>query len=591
MATDSTQNQDPETSTSSAVRRRRRRVATPGAEAPDAVADAPVEASEGAEAPDEAAEPSPAEVEVEVAAVPQGDSAPTGEPGSFTVTESDVTPEQLVSDLSEDSGPRLERLTPDQAAARVAAQMSADMDELMAGGAGMSDLSPGDRVRGTIVGFTGENVLIDVGAKFEGFLPTREVLGPDGLAVNIGDEIEAQVVAVDMDGIQLSVGAVRAHQLSEQLESAAANHLPVKGTVVGYNKGGLEVKLGSRRAFCPASQVDRGFSEDLSTHVGETHTFIITRYDPTGRRIVVSRRAWLEREAKELASQTRQMLEPGAVLAGTVRKVMEFGAFVDLGGIDGLVHVSEIAWERVEKPSDVLTEGQAVQVKILKIDSGRDRIALSIKQAQEDPWESVGKTFEAGSHYSGKVTRLTDFGAFVELGEGLEGLVHVSEIDWKRINKASDVLEVGQEVTVKLLEVDKRKKRLALSIKQAAGDDPWSSNFSALVPGTEIEVTVEKVADFGVFCTISDGVTGLMPSSMTDTPRGTNMNRAFRVGTKIKVFVHEVDQRRRKIALTRSQSSEGGTSDYKAYLQQQKKKDSEGLSALALALQDAFKTD
>lgn len=584
MATDSSQEAAPETPKSTVLRRRRRRVAAPmGADAPP---DAPAEEvlEEGAEAPVEPSAEDAAELDV-----PRVEAAQ--DPLSFVVTEAEVSPGELVADRSEEAMPRRERLTPDQAAAKVAAEMSADMEELMAGGAGMTDISPGDRVRGTVVGFVGENALVDVGAKSEGFIPVRELLGPEGLAVQIGDEIEAQVVIADPDGLQLSVGAVRAHRLSEELEAAAANRLPIKGTVVGYNKGGLEVKLGSRRAFCPASQFDRGFSEDLSGHVGESYTFIITRYDPTGRRIMVSRRAYMEREAKELATQTRQLLKPGAILAGTVRKVMDFGAFVDLGGIDGLVHVSEIAWERIENPADVLSEGQAVQVKVLKIDAGRDRIGLSIRQAQADPWEEVGKAFQEGNCYTGKVTRLTDFGAFVELSQGLEGLVHVSEIDWKRINRPSDVLEVGQEITVKLLETDRKKKRLALSVKQATGEDPWSNSVSTLTPGSEVEVTVEKVADFGVFCTVSDGITGLMPSSMTNTPRGTNLKRTFRVGQKIKVFVHEVDARRRKVTLTRSQDSEGGTQDYKAYLKEQKKADGDGFSALAMALQDALKPE
>lgn len=586
MATDSPDTETPQPPKSPAVRRRRRRVsgssggetdATPKPDAADAAETGVDTVETNAPAADaSAAEPSETPVSADAAEAP-----------AFEVTEVEVTPSELQTPTR--SAPR-ELLTPDQAAAKVAAEMSADMEELMAGGAGMTDVSPGDRVRGVVVGIVADHVLVDVGGKSEGIIPTRELLGSDGLTVEVGQEIEAQVVAVEADGIHLSVGAVRAHQLSVQLESAAANNLPVRGKVVGYNKGGLEVKLGSRRAFCPASQVDRNFSEDLSSHVGQTHTFLITRYDPTGRRIVVSRRAWMETEAKELAAQTRQLLEPGAVLAGTVRKLTDFGAFVDLGGVDGLVHVSEISWERIEKPSDALSEGQAVQVKILKIDSNRDRIALSIRQAEGDPWEDVGSTFEEGGTYTGKVTRLADFGAFIELATGLEGLAHVSELDWRRIKRPHDVLEVGQEVTVKLLEADRKRKRLSLSIKQATGEDPWGSA-ADLVPGSEIEVTVEKVADFGVFCTISPGVTGLMPSSMTDTPRGTNLKRTFRIGQTIKVFVHEVDKRRRKVTLTRSQSSEGGMSDYKAYVKQQKKSQDDGFSSLAMALQDALKTD
>jgi len=561
MATDSSQNQPPETSKSSSVVVRRRRRAREGdAPAPDAEATASDVAGEDAPpAPDvQVSETTPPEPVVEEAPAP-------------------AEPQPL---------PRVE--TPDQAAARVAAEMSADMAELLASGTGMADLKPGDRVRGTVVGVVGDNVLIDVRGKSEGFIDKRELMGPGGqMITDVGQELEAQVVAVDASGIRLSYGAVQALRLSEQLESAAANNLPVKGKVVGYNKGGLEVKLGGRRAFCPASQVDRNFSEDMSGHVGQSYTFLITRFDPTGRRIVISRRAWMEREAKELASQTRQMLEPGAVLAGTVRKVMEFGAFVDLGGVDGLIHVSELSWDRVEHPKDVVSEGQQVMVKVLKIDPARDRIALSMKQAAGDPWKDAQGTFEVGGSYDGKVTRLTNFGAFVELGPGLEGLVHVSEIDWKRIRHPGDVLEVGQTVTVRVLELELKRRRLSLSIKQGV-EDPWSTLADGLKVGREIEVVVEKVADFGIFCTVGDGVTGLMPNSLTDTPRGSNLRRKFKIGATIKVFVEAIDRRQRKITLSRKQSSEGGNKDYKDYLKAQKKAQGEGMSALAMALQSAL---
>jgi small subunit ribosomal protein S1 len=525
------------------------------------------------------------------------DPAPEeGSPGddAQTFTEAAPTAEQLRDPLVADSEPASDIAamprseTPDQAAERVAAEMSEDMADLLASGQGMTDLKPGDRVRGTVVGLLDDSVLIDVRGKSEGYIPKRELTGPGGkLSIDVGQEIEAQVVAADAQGIRLSVGAIQALRLSEQLESAAANHMPVKGKVVGYNKGGLEVKLGGRRAFCPASQVDREFSEDLSHHVGQSYGFLITRYDPTGRRIVVSRRAYLELEAKELAAQTRQMIEPGAILAGTVRKVMEFGAFVDMGGIDGLVHVSEISWERVEHPKDVLSEGQQVMVKVLKIDKARDRIGLSMKQATADPWKEAKDKFEVDGSYEGKVTRLTDFGAFVELTPGLEGLVHVSEIDWKRIRHPSDVLTVGDVVTVKLVEMDTKRHRLGLSIKQA-GEDPWATGAGQLQVGREIEVTVEKVADFGVFCTINEGMTGLMPNSLSDTPRGANLRRTFKVGSKIKVFIEAIDRRQRKVTLTRKQGNEGGGQDYKAYLKEQKKSQGDSMGALAMALQSAL---
>ena len=454
----------------------------------------------------------------------------------------------------------------DAAVAAAAAEMSNDFAALFASAGGMAEFKTGDKVRGTIVSITADTVFVDLGIKSEAFLERREIIDGDGeLMFQMGQEIDAQVVHAGGDGVRLSRGALKAHQLTEMLADAADSGLPVEGKVTGYNDGGLEVRVGSRRAFCPKSQIDRGFTEDLAGHVGTTYRFLVTRFDPTGRKIVVSRRALLEREAREMAQETRGLLEEGAVLDGTVRKIMPFGVFVDLGGIDGLVHVSELSWERVEDPSTVVKVGEAIRVKILRIDEGRDRIALSMKQAQGDPWATVSEQFEPGRNYEGTVTRLADFGAFVQLAPGLEGLVHVSEIDWKRINHPRDALTAGQQVEVVVLEIDKKRRRLGLSIKQLGGD-PYKKSTSGVSKGDRLEVTVEKVADFGVFCVISEGVTGLIPNSHMNTPRGTNHSRMFKPGTKVEVLVIDLDPRARKITLSRKALEEDGArADYKAY--------------------------
>ena len=471
----------------------------------------------------------------------------------------------------------------------IAAELNQDFAALLADAGGLAEFKIGDAVRGTIVSITQDAAFIDVGGKSEAYLERRELLDAKGeLTLQVGDELTAQVVALEGEGLRLSRGALKAREVSQLLEEAAANKLPVEGKVVGHNQGGLEIRLGGRRAFCPRSQVARDFSEDLESHVGRTYRFIVTRFDPTGRKLVVSRRMVQEAEAKELAVETRGILEIGAVVDGTVRKVMEFGVFVDLGGLDGLVHISEISWSRVEHPKEVVKQGQTVRVKVLKIDSGRDRISLSMKQAEAGPWEGAAEQFEVGQTYKGKVTRLADFGAFVELAPGLEGLVHVSELDWKRrVNHPREVVQEGQEVEVSLLELNVSRKRLSLSVKQAAGD-PWKDVAEGIKVGQKIQVHVEKVEKFGVFCVIKDGVTGLLPNSHTEAPRGAQLRRSFRPGQKLEVTVIDMDRRRRKITLSqKGEGADGHAGDLKAYQKQLRQEQKAAPSAFALALQAA----
>jgi len=457
------------------------------------------------------------------------------------------------------------------AAEAVAAEMAGDFAALLASAGDMEQLKSGDKVRGTVVSITNDTIFIDLGMKSEAWLDKREALGDDGkLSVEVGQELEAVVARAHAEGVQLSLGALKAHQLSEMLEEAASSGLPIEGKVTGFNDGGLEVRIGSRRAFCPKSQIDRHFTEDLGSHVGQTYEFIVTRYDPTGRKIVVSRRALLEQQAAELATETRKLLEEGAIVDGTVRKLMPFGAFVDLGGVDGLIHVSELAWRRVDDPAEVLKVGEAVQVKVLRIDQGRGRIGLSLKQAAGDPWDTSGEKFEPGKSYDGTVTRLADFGAFVELEAGLEGLVHVSEIDWSRVKHPKDVLAEGQAVNVAVLDLDRKKRRISLSIKQSGGStDPRAEAMQGVQKGARLEVVVEKVESFGVFCTIAEGITGLIPNSHMNTPRGTNHSRKFKPGTKVEVLVIDLDRRKGKITLSRKAlADDGARADFVAYRKQ-----------------------
>jgi len=471
-----------------------------------------------------------------------------------------------------------------------AEDLNVDFATLMATSGGMAEIKSGQRVKGTVVSISKDTVFVDIGLKAEAQLDLREVLDEQGEpTVKSGQELEAVVASTGGEAVRLSIGALKAHQLSEMLESAAESGLPVEGRVTGFNDGGLEVRVGARRAFCPKSQIDRGWVDNLAVYVGQTFEFVVTRFDPTGRKIVVSRRALLDKQAKEMGAETIASMKVGSILTGTVRKLMPFGVFVDLGGVDGLIHVSELSWNRVEDPATVVQVGEQVTVKVLKIEGGKKRIGLSLKQAAGDPWTDAVASFEAGKTYEGTVTRMTEFGAFVELAAGLEGLVHVSELDWnRRIKHPREVLEVGQTIEVLVLEVDTKRRRLGLSVKQVAGGDPFREAIAGVKVGQKLEVTVEKVADFGVFAVISEGVTGLIPNSHMNTPRGTNHSRSFKPGTKVDVQVIAVDAKKRKITLSRKALEEGGArADWEAYKKQVKEEASAGKSALQLAFEAA----
>ncbi|MBA3819261.1 MAG: S1 RNA-binding domain-containing protein [Deltaproteobacteria bacterium] len=329
----------------------------------------------------------------------------------------------------------------------------------------------GDVVKGKVISVGQTAVFVDVGGKAEGQLDRSQVSDPEGkLLVKIGDTVEARVVD-DQGGVltlRVKLGG-RGPEARAELQQAQELGIPVEGTVTEVIKGGVSVDVAGVRGFCPASQVDARFVEDLAVFVGQKLTFLITRYEP--RNLVLSRRALVEVEQEKLAVETRKSLVPGAVLRGKVVGFKPFGAFVDLGGIEGMLHVSELGYARVERPEDVLSLGQEVDVAVLKHETVEEkgksveRISLSLKALANDPWRETIATFTEGQRVKGKVTRLQPFGAFVELAPSIEGLVHISELGAaKRINHPKEVVEVGQEVEAVILSIDLDKRRIALSL-------------------------------------------------------------------------------------------------------------------------------
>jgi small subunit ribosomal protein S1 len=332
----------------------------------------------------------------------------------------------------------------------------------------------GDLVKGKIVTVGKDAVFVDLGGKAEGQLEREQVSDKDGkLLVKVGDVVEARVMSDAGGFLSLKTKLGRGPQASAELAQAAELGIPVEGLVTEVIKGGLSVDVAGVRGFCPASQIDNRFVEDLAPFVGQKLTFKISRYEP--RNLVLSRRALLEEAAEKIAVETRKKLVPGVVLRGKVVGFKPFGAFVDIGGIEGMLHVSELGFSRVEKPEDVLQMGQEIDVAVLEIKPGEkgDRISLSLKALENDPWVDQIAKIKEGSRVTGKVTRLQPFGAFVELAPGVEGLVHISELGaGRRINHPKEVVSEGQQVEANVLSIDRDKRRISLSLGESKDGSP-----------------------------------------------------------------------------------------------------------------------
>lgn len=340
--------------------------------------------------------------------------------------------------------------------------------------AGKEEPKTGDKVTGTVVLIQSDNVFIDLGAKTEGIVEREELTDDEGnLTVEVGDSIEIVVSGKDESSGTLMLGSQHARRMHgiDGLQQAYDDQIPVEGHITGTIKGGLEVEMSSVRAFCPASQIDIRYVEDLETFVGERLAFRITKIEG-GRHpnLVVSRRALLEEEQQALAIETRAHLEVGAVMRGIVSSLKDFGAFIDLGGVEGMIHISELAYGRVEHPQDILSIGQQVEVSVLKIETTDnpkhpERIALSIRALEKDPWRDVLIDYPVGTQVQGTVSRVQPFGAFIELAPGVDGLAHISELGaGRRISHAQEVVSVGDKVQARVLSVDTEKHRIGLSL-------------------------------------------------------------------------------------------------------------------------------
>jgi len=446
----------------------------------------------------------------------------------------------------------------------------------------------GDMIKGSIVAYTDDFAVIDLGAKSEGILSIGELADKEGKLPPVGEEIEACVLSTGSDGIILSRQLAKGIRDRELLDQAARSKIPVQGRVVARNKGGFDVEVAGIRAFCPISQIELRYCEDPDQHLDQKYNFLITKYDDSGRRpdMVLTRKALLEAEARKQAEELRKTLAEGDILNGTVRNIRDFGAFIDLGGLDGLLPVSELAYERVSHPSDVLKEGEEINVQVLSIEQGGERITLSLKRLETDPWDDVMLDFPSGSRTRGKVVRMEPFGAFVQLAPGVDGLIHISNLNVpERVSHPRHVLQLEQEIDVEVLNIDPEQRRIGLARIPADGE------FGDIpVVGAIVEGKVDSVADFGVFVNLGPGRKGLAPNSEMGTSKGTDHRRKFAPGTTLKVKVLEVTDNGKRIRLSRKEALEAAErADFEKYVQDDDKQNSRGFGTLGDLLKKKIK--
>ena len=409
----------------------------------------------------------------------------------------------------------------------------------------------GDSIEGTIVAIGPEVAFVNVGGKGEAVIDLEELKNDNGeVEAAVGDRIQAMVVSTE-GGLQLSTKLARSAASAAQLEDAYRSGLPVEGRVEKDIKGGYEIKIGRARAFCPFSQIDTVRNTAPADHIGQVYAFRIIEFKEHGRNLIVSRRAVQEAEQEARAAEVRKTIVPGAVLTGRVASVLGFGAFVDLGGnVQGLLHISEMAWSRVADASAILKPGEAITVKVLRVDEATQKISLGLKQLQADPWSAVSAKYEIGHVYPGRVTRIAEFGAFVELEPGVEALAHASTfLPTGRPGGWTKSVAVGTTADFEVLSIDLEKKRIGVALVPEGSAREAGSR--EIVAGARLKGTVERHEKFGVFVFLGGGRTGLIPMSETGLDKEADLSKVFPIGGEVDVMVLEVEPSGRKIRLSR----------------------------------------
>ena len=450
----------------------------------------------------------------------------------------------------------------------------------------------GQTVEGTIVSIGPKVAFVNIGGKGEAEIDVAELKDHEGdIEVSVGDRINAMVVSTS-GGIVLSRKGVRNTATLRELEDAFQAGLAVEGKVVQEVKGGYEVRIARERAFCPLSQIDIIRTTDPGVHVGKTYAFNIIEYKDGGKNVVVSRRKQLEQEQRVNAAAIRKSIVPGAVITGRVVSVPDFGAFVDLGGgIQGLLHVSEMGWSRISDPSHLLKAGDEITVKILRVDEETQKIALGLKQLTTDPWQTVETRYEPGQVHTGRVTRVTECGAFVELEPGVEALAHVSTFAPTGHSRGwTQSVAVGTRAPFEVLSIDLDKKRMGVALVADGSTPATASSQPGVVPGARLTGKVERHEKFGVFVFLTPGRTGLMPLSETGVAREGDVVKAFPVGSDVEVVVLEADPSGRRIRVSRKAVTEAQEADeMREYTERTVASTSEAFGSLADKLRGALK--
>mgnify|MGYP003423304818 CR=1 FL=1 len=431
--------------------------------------------------------------------------------------------------------------------------MSETFAQLFENSLSKSKMYPGAIVTGTVIGIEKDFVTINVGLKSEGKVPLEQFRDLNGdVEVSVGDEVEVALDAVENGWGETRLSREKAKRAKAwiSLSNAFENSLPVMGIISGKVKGGFTVELDTIRAFLPGSLVDVRPVRDSSGLEGRELEFKVIKLDQKRNNVVVSRRSVVESESSAEREALLGNLQEGQEVKGVVKNLTDYGAFVDLGGIDGLLHITDMAWRRVKHPSEIVTVGQELKVKVLKFDRDKTRVSLGLKQLGSDPWVDITGRYAEGTKLTGKVTNITDYGCFVEIEEGVEGLVHVSEMDWTNKNiHPTKVVQLGLEVEVMVLDIDEERRRISLGLKQCQ-DNPWDAFASKFNKGDKVAGKIKSITDFGIFIGLDGGIDGLIHlSDLSWNDTGESVVRQYKKGQELEAMVLAIDAERERISL------------------------------------------
>ncbi len=427
-------------------------------------------------------------------------------------------------------------------------------------------MRPGAIVTGIVMSVGSDVVVVNAGLKSEGVIPLEQFLNEKGEPeVAVGDEVDVALDAIE-DGFgetRLSREKAKRAKLWDELEGALESNAIVTGIITGKVKGGFTVEIGAVRAFLPGSLVDVRPVRDTSYLEGKDLEFKVVKLDRKRNNVVVSRRAVVEKESSAEREELLANLQEGQVIKGVVKNLTDYGAFIDLGGIDGLLHITDMAWKRVKQPSEIVNIGDEIDVKVLKFDKERNRVSLGLKQMGEDPWGNLTRRYPVGHQVFGKVTNIADYGCFVEIEDGVEGLVHVSEMDWTNKNiHPSKVVHLGDEVEVKVLDIDEERRRISLGMKQCFSN-PWEEFASTHNKGDKLTGTIKSITDFGVFVGLTGSIDGLLHlSDLSWNEAGEEAVHGYKKGDEIDTVILAIDPERERISLGVKQLERDPFSNY-----------------------------